>query len=128
MKTAAVLVVLAGVVGCGASSTPPASSPSSDSSEGSASGATSKQGGKDEGNRKLTHEECLSLGESIKEACSANTRSAQYEAWCSDVVSGLGAGTWVDGCEKHIRYMDAVCFTSNPGIRSMMDCDSAVQK
>lgn len=128
MKAAAVLVVLAGVVGCGASTTAPASSPSSDSSKPEVSGATSRQGGDEDRTRKLTHEECLSLGESIRESCSNNTRSAQIEGWCSDVVTGLSTGSWVTDCEKHVRYMDAVCMTQNTSIRSIMDCDAAVER
>jgi hypothetical protein len=128
MKTAAVLFVLIGATACGANAPPSANSPSSSDSSSESSGATAKQG-HDEVTRKLTHDECLSLGESITQAChGTNTRSAQFEGWCSDVITGIDTGTWVADCEKHVRYMDAVCITSNASIRSMMDCDSAVQR
>lgn len=129
MKTTAVLLLLAGMAACGGS-TPPANSPISnpEPSTKGASGSTAAQG-QDDPARKLTHEECLSLGESITEACHGqNTRSAELEGWCSDAVAGIGSGSWVSDCEKHIRYMDAVCITSNTSIRSMMDCDAAVQR
>jgi hypothetical protein len=128
MKTLAVLL-LAGAAACGGSTPPPAASPSS-TSEGSSepSGATAAQGA-DNPTRKLTHDECLQLGQSITDSChGTNTRSAELEGWCSDVIAGIGSGTWVAECEKHVRYMDAVCITSNSSIRSMMDCDSAVQR
>jgi hypothetical protein len=130
MKTAAVLLVLAGAAACGGNAPPSAASPSSGSSSSSSdsSGSTAQQG-QDNPTRKLTHDECLSLGESITQSChGTNTRSAELEGWCGDVIAGIGSGTWVADCEKHIRYMDAVCITSNASIRSMMDCDSAVQR
>jgi hypothetical protein len=124
------LLLLAGAAACGGSSPPPAASPSSasESTKESSSGTTAAQG-QDDPARKLTHEECLSLGESISQAChGTNTRSAELEGWCSDVIGGIDSGRWVSDCEKHVRYMDAVCITSNTSIRSMMDCDAAVQR
>jgi hypothetical protein len=128
MKTLAVLL-LAGAAACGGNTPPPAASPSSTSAGSSEpSGATAQQGA-DNPARKLTHDECLSLGQSVTDSChGTNTRSAELEGWCSDVIAGIGAGTWVADCEKHVRYMDAVCITSNSSIRSMMDCDAAVQR
>ncbi|HEY1694566.1 MAG TPA: hypothetical protein VGG39_20490 [Polyangiaceae bacterium] len=127
MSKLTISVLLAGAVACGGASatSSPAEGPASN---GNGNGATSAQG-TNEAARALTHEECLSLGQSISDACNGtNTRSAQFEGWCSDVITGIGTGSWVTDCEKHIKYMDAVCITSNTSIRSMMDCDSAVQR
>jgi hypothetical protein len=129
MSKLTVSVLLAGAVACGGASatSSPADGPAQNGN-GNGHGATSAQG-TSEGARPLTHEECLSLGQSITDACNGtNTRSAQFEGWCSDAITGIGTGSWVTDCEKHIRYMDAVCMTSNTSIRSMMDCDSAVQR
>ena len=123
MSKLTISVLLAGAVACGgaSSTTPPAEAPAHH-------GATSAQGN-DEASRPLTHEECLQLGQSITDACHGNvTRSNVFEGWCSDVITGIDTGSWVADCEKHVKYMDAVCITSNTSIRSMMDCDSAVQR
>jgi hypothetical protein len=123
MKTSAVTILLlvAGAAACGASSTPPSKTPPSE-------GAASEQP-KDEATRSLSEDECKSLGQSIIDAChGTNTRSAQFEGWCGDVVHGVDTGSWVADCVKHVKYMDAVCITSNTSIRSMMDCDSAVSR
>jgi hypothetical protein len=121
MKTA-VLLLLTGAA-CGTQAAPIAKTPNS-VSEGTASQQPS-----DEATRHLTTDECKSLGQSITDAChGTNTRSAQFEGWCSDVMTGIDTGSWIADCEKHVRYMDAVCITSNTSIRSMMDCDAAVQR
>jgi hypothetical protein len=95
-------------------------------------GATAQQADDAEmkkASRPLTHEECQQLGQSIIENChGTNTRIATIEGWCSDVVAGVGSGTWVADCEKHIKLVDAVCFESSPGPRGMMDCDQAVSR
>jgi hypothetical protein len=120
MKTAALLLLLTGAAAC-ASNTPNARSADSE-------GNTAPQG-KDEAARALSEDECKSLGQSIIDACHGqNTRSAQFEGWCSDVVHGVDTGVWISDCEKHMKYMDAVCITSNTAIRSMMDCDAAVTR
>jgi hypothetical protein len=119
MRTAALLLLLAGA----ACASNPAG-PAKNESEG-----TTSQQGKDEATRALTQDECKALGQSILDAChGTNTRSAQFEGWCSDVIHGVDTGTWIADCEKHMKYMDAVCITSNTSIRAMMDCDSAVSR
>jgi hypothetical protein len=128
MKTVTALLLVACAVGCGASPTPPATSPTSETAPSTPTGATSKQA-QDEAARKLSHDECLSLGTTIADACrDTNTRSAQIEGWCSDIVAGVGTGSWIADCEKHVKYMDAMCITSNTSVRAMMDCDSEVQR
>jgi hypothetical protein len=120
MKSAAVLLLVGAA--CGTSAAPLAKSPTM------SEGTTSPQAS-DEATRPLTNDECKSLGQSIVDAChGTNTRSAQFEGWCSDVIHGVDTGTWTADCEKHVKYMDAVCITSNTSIRSMMDCDAAVQR
>src|ERR1043166_9048358 len=100
---------------CG-TTTPPPKAPTPD--------GTMSQQPSDDASRSLTEAECASLGQSIVEAChGTNTRSAQFGGWCGDVAQGVDSGTWIAECQKHMKYMDAVCFTSNPGIRAMMDCD-----
>jgi hypothetical protein len=124
MKNSAVtiLLLLAGAAACGASTTSTATAPKT------AEGAASKQG-QDEATRALTEDECKELGQSITDNChGTNTRSAQFEGWCTDVIHGVDTGSWIADCVKHVKYMDAVCITSNPSIRSMMDCDSAVSR
>jgi hypothetical protein len=92
-------------------------------------GATAGQPADSKATRPLTHEECEQLGQSITETChGTNTRIATIEGWCSDVITGVSVGTWVADCEKHIKYVDAVCFASTDSVRSMMDCDSAVAR
>ena len=127
MRTAELVTVfgvVAGVVACGGSSEPRAKSPADGPSEGAAS---QQADGKE--NRLLTHEECEQLGQSITDTChGTNTRIATIEGWCSNVISGISAGSWVSDCEKHIKYVDAVCFASTDSVKAMMDCDSAVSK
>jgi len=120
-----ILFLLLGAAACASTTNgSTATSAKTPDSEGAAS-----QQGKDEATRALTEEECKSLGQSIIDACHGqNTRSAQFEGWCSDVVHGNDTGTWVADCQKHMKYMDAVCITSNTSIRSMMDCDAAVSR
>jgi hypothetical protein len=118
------LVLLLGAAAC--ASTTNNSTAVSPTKAPDSEGAASQQG-KDEATRALSEDECKSLGQSIIEVCHGqNTRSAQFEGWCSDVVHGNDTGTWVADCAKHMKYMDAVCITSNTSIRSMMDCDAAV--
>lgn len=118
-----VLMVLLAGAACGSAPPPKAHDPA----EGA--GATSGQGSDNKANRALTKEECQQLGQSIIDTChGTNTRIATIEGWCSDVVTGVGAGTWVDDCQKHIKYVDAVCFASTDSVRSMMDCDTAVSR
>jgi len=118
-----VLVLVITVAACGSSPQPQAKGPT----EGS--GATASQPTVDKANRPLTEAECQQLGQSIIDTChGTNTRIATIEGWCSDVINGVSAGTWVSDCEKHIKYVDAVCFASTDSVRSMMDCDSSVSR
>jgi hypothetical protein len=118
------LLALAASPACGGSATP-AKDPASGGASGKA-GADSSNGGSD---RPLTHEECQQLGQTIIDTCHGiNTRMSTIEGWCSDVVAGVGTGTWVADCEKHIRSMDAMCFSSTNSPKSMMDCDAAVSR
>ncbi len=118
------LMVLMTTAAC-ASAPPPAAKSVHETSEG----ATESQPEDGKANRALSHEECEQLGQSIIDTChSNNTRIATIEGWCGEVVSGVGAGSWVGDCEKHIKYVDAVCFASTDNVRAMMDCDSAVAR
>jgi hypothetical protein len=120
-----VLVVLMSAAACGSSPPPAAKSPAPTTPEG----ATAGQPPDSRANRPLSHEECEQLGQSITDTChSNNTRIATIEGWCSEVISGVSAGSWVGDCEKHIKYVDAVCFASTDNVRAMMDCDSAVSR
>jgi hypothetical protein len=124
MRTLAIALLLIGAAACASTTTPAANTPKAPDSEGTASAQ-----GKDEATRALSEDECKSLGQSITDAChGTNTRSAQFEGWCGDVVRGVDSGSWTADCVKHMKYMDAVCITSNTSIRSMMDCDSAVSR
>jgi hypothetical protein len=81
--------------------------------------------------RPLTSSECGSLGQWIVDDCQnrSNQRSAQIDGWCSDMIRGVDSGSWAkDDCAKHIKYMDYVCFRSTTSVRSLMDCDNAVQR
>ena len=65
-------------------------------------------------NRRLDHDECVSLGQRMADACQArpNERSARVDGWCSEILSGVSSGAWVTGeCLAHIRYMDAACIS-----------------
>jgi hypothetical protein len=116
-----VLVLVMTVAACGSSSPPKAKGPTE--------GATAEQAADKRATRALTHEECEQLSQSIIDTChGTNTRIATIEGWCSDVIHGVSAGTWVSDCEQHIKYVDAVCFASTDSVRSMMDCDSAVSR
>jgi hypothetical protein len=118
-----VLVGLMTAAACGSAPPPRSRGPV----EGS--GATAGQPADSKATRPLTHDECQQLGQSIIDTChGTNTRIATIEGWCSDVVTGVSVGTWVSDCEKHIKYVDAVCFASTDSVRSMMDCDSAVSR
>jgi hypothetical protein len=113
------LMVLMAGPACG-SATPHANGPAD------GTGTTAQQPD-DKATRALTHEECQQLGQSIVDTChGTNTRIATIEGWCSDVITGVSVGSWVSECEKHIKYVDAVCFASTDSVKSMMDCDSQV--
>jgi hypothetical protein len=120
LKSTATFVVcvcasaLAGWVACGGSTPAPASPAQSN-----------------DANRPLTAAECQSLGDYLREACthSANERSATAESWCSDLVTHIENGSWVDGdCIKHIRYMDAECMRSAGNAHGIMDCNRMVDR
>jgi hypothetical protein len=116
-----VLVLVLTVAACGSSPPPKAKGPNDGAAEG--------QPADSKATRPLTHQECEQLGQSIIDTChGTNTRIATIEGWCSDVVTGVSVGTWVADCEKHIKYVDAVCFASTDSVRSMMDCDNAVSR
>jgi hypothetical protein len=121
MRLGRVLVLVMTVAACGSSSPPKAKGPTE--------GTTAEQAADHKATRPLSHEECDQLGQSIIDTChGTNTRIATIEGWCSDVINGVSAGTWVSDCEKHIKYVDAVCFASTDSVRSMMDCDSSVSR
>ena len=123
LRVVATGLVLAGGIGCGGAQSSPAveSHPSE--------GATSSQG-RDEAGRKLTKDECDELAGWIVQVChSDHTRSAQIEGWCSDVVAKSTDGAWqADDCATHIRYVDFTCFRSTESARSLMACDSTVNR
>ncbi len=124
-STLPLLLLLVGAAACGASNaTTEAKSPAAVSE-----GSTAAQAKGDDAARALTEEECKELGQSIEDNCHGqNTRSAELQGWCSDKITGIGSGSWLADCTKHVKYMDAVCITSNPSIRAMMDCDRAVSR
>ncbi|HEY5241730.1 MAG TPA: hypothetical protein VIJ22_09705 [Polyangiaceae bacterium] len=127
MRLAACVPVLVTflAVACGSAPASKAKGPVDDGT-----GATSGQGAGDKAaNRPLTEAECHQLGQSIVDTChGTNTRMATVEGWCRDVIVGVGSGSWIEDCEKHIKYVDAVCFASTDSVRSMMDCDSTVSR
>ncbi len=85
----------------------------------------------DDPTRALTKAECQSLGQWMADACASrpNERSARVEGWCSDILRGVGDGTWVSGdCMKNIKYIDSVCFRGTTKVFSMMDCDYSVHR
>jgi hypothetical protein len=128
MRPAALLHVLGLLAAAGscAGSTPPpaAATPGEGTPSGSAERAADSKA-----TRPLTRDECQQLGQSITDTChGTNTRSATIEGWCSDVIAGVSVGTWVSDCEKHITYVDAVCFAGTDSAKSMMDCDAAVSR
>ena len=121
------LSLLLTVAACGSSPASHASTPADEPASGG--GATAKQPNDDRANRPLTESECQQLGQSIVDTCHAtNSRMATIEGWCRDVVVGVGSGSWVTDCQKHIKYVDAVCFSSTDSAKSMMDCDSTVSR
>jgi hypothetical protein len=82
-------------------------------------------------NRRLDHEECVSLGQRMADACQTrpNERSARVDGWCNEILSGVSSGDWVTSeCLAHIRYMDAACIHSATNVHAMMDCDSGVDR
>jgi hypothetical protein len=123
MRATLVVFALMGAAACGASTTP-AASPSD------RSGVTATQPSS-EGARSLDENECRSLAQWLADACQnrPNERSARVDGWCSDILGKLESGAWVTGdCEKHIKYMDSVCFRSTTSVLNMMDCDDSVQR
>ena len=128
MKTTVCVPLLAFVAACAASE-PSAKDPSSVESSGG-SGATSRQAA-DEGARQLTKSECESLGEWLADACQnrPNSRSAQIDGWCSDMIHNVHDGSWVtDDCSKHIKVVDSMCFRSTTIVPALMDCDNSVSR
>jgi hypothetical protein len=128
MKATVYVPMLVAVASCAASE-PSAKDPSSvEPSTGS--GATSRQAA-DDGARSLSKGECESLGEWLADACAnrPNSRSAQVDGWCSDMIRTVHDGSWVtDDCTKHIKVVDSVCFRSTTIIRALMDCDNSVSR
>ena len=121
MRLELLLPLLLACAACGGSPAPKAQAPQE-------TGATAQQP-PDKANRPLTHEECKQLGQSIIDTChGTNTRSDVVEGWCSDVITGVDSGNWLSDCEKHIKYVDAVCFAGTDSPKAMMDCDSAVAR
>ena len=111
---------------CAGRSVPPdtasAPAPSSEATSGSAS---------DDPMRSLTKSECQSLGQWMSDACASrpNERSARVEGWCSDILRGVGDGTWMTGeCAKSIKYIDSVCFRGTTHVHDMMECDKSVHR
>ncbi len=128
MKTTVCLPLLVALAACAASE--PAPKDPSSQAPASGAGATSRQAG-DEGARPLTRAECESLGEWLEDACKSrpNSRSAQIDGWCSDIVANVDDGSWVAGdCAQHIKYVDSVCFRSTTQVGSLMDCDRSVSR
>jgi hypothetical protein len=127
MKATVYVPILATVAACAASE-PSAKDPSS--VESHAGGATSRQAA-DDGARSLTQGECESLGGWLADACAnrPNSRSAQVDGWCSDIIRTVHDGSWMtDDCTKHIKVVDSVCFRSTTIIRALMDCDNSVSR
>jgi hypothetical protein len=116
-------LLLSSALGACASQPPPAASAPSEAPIAHGDSST----------RALTQSECESLGQWIVAACHERVnmdRSEQAEGWCGEVARGTSeGGTWVSGqCMKHIKYMDAVCFRSTTKVRTLMDCDTNVDR
>jgi hypothetical protein len=129
MKATLLLLLAASAVACASTAPKPAAS-ADDSATDTAAGATAKQAA-DNPARPLTSDECHDLGQWIGEVCQnrGNTRSAQIDGWCSDMIRGVATGSWELGdCAKNVKYMDSVCFRSSKSVRTLMDCDNAVQR
>jgi hypothetical protein len=64
----------------------------------------------------------------MSDACESrpNDRSAKVDGWCSDVIRGVNDGSWVDGCEKRVTYIDSMCLESSSNVHTMMECDHSV--
>jgi hypothetical protein len=127
MKSLALLLLAASAAAC-AARTPSVAVPSPVvPARAQAEGATMAQPS-DSSTRLLGKDECESLGEWIAEGCRGASRSAQSEAWCSEMHARTGSGTWVDDCTAHVRTIDAACFeaSANPG--SMMSCDRTIER
>jgi hypothetical protein len=119
MRPSVALFLALGVLACGGGTPPPPSSPAAPTPSS------------DDPMRGLTKAECQSLGEWMAEACRTkpNERSERIEGWCSEIIRGVGDGTWISGdCMKGIKYMDSVCFRSTTNVHSMRDCDSQVHR
>ena len=128
MKKALCFLLVAAATAC-AGTEPPSTTPSNPTSQASRGGSTSAQAADDPA-RPLTASECESLGQSLSDACNgrADARTATVDGWCSDLVSGVGDGSWASDCVKHMKYMDSVCFQSATNARGMMDCDKVVNR
>ncbi len=129
MKATLLLLLAASAVACASTAPKPAASPDSSSDE-SAAGATAKQASDDPA-RALTGDECHALAQWIADACQnrPNSRSAQVDGWCSDMIRGVENGSWESGdCAKNVKYMDSACFRSTTNVSNLMDCDRAVQR
>jgi hypothetical protein len=128
MKATVCVPILALVCGAAcAASEPSAKDPSSVEKS---SGATSRQPA-DEGARQLTKSECDSLGEWLADACTnrPNSRSAQIDGWCGDMIHNVHDGSWAaDDCAKHIKVVDSMCFRSTTIVQALMDCDNSVSR
>jgi hypothetical protein len=120
MRIRILFVATALATGCGANESPPAESPSNAAPQS------------DDPNRRLTKNECESLGQAIVDACNnrGNDRSSEADGWCSDMIRrNTGGGTWVaDDCEPHFKYMDAFCFRGGRNAHAMMTCDRTVDR
>jgi hypothetical protein len=82
-------------------------------------------------NRRLDGDECRSLGQFLSTACQTrpNERSARVEGWCSEIIRGVGDGSWVTGdCLKHVSYMDSECLRAAANVHVMMDCDKSIDR
>jgi len=117
------LALICSAVLLGCASQPPPQTPS----------PTERQGENDVKPNSLTSAECESLGQWIVDACHDHSnmdRSSQTEGWCGDMrhAAGEEGGTWMSDCTKHVKKIDAACFRSTTTIRSMMDCDTNVDR
>ena len=129
MKKALCYLLVAAATAC-AGTEPPSTTPSNPSAPASGgTGSTSAQA-PDDPARPLTASECASLGPSLSDACNSriDARAATVDGWCSDLVSGVGDGSWASDCVKHMKYMDSVCFQSATNARGMLDCDKVVNR
>jgi hypothetical protein len=129
MKTSALILVLGigmGATACGSSQSTPASPSNADGDSNGEPGAANSQPA-DNPARLLTPDECVQLGGLVSDTCrDVHARSAQVEAWCSDVVAKYESGAWVEDCAKHIHLIDSMCFRTANNASGMMSCDRTV--